>query len=96
MPRRLQVIDIIIDVESRKAVVDAINHCTTASREGSKLYPFEHIFTLSMTDDGLKIKKIMQFGDTGMADKLLKDQAELERHLQDEQFATVNTDKVNA
>lgn len=75
----VEVQDVTVDIEAKKAVVRAIN--TSTSRRG-KVYAFDNTFTLWMTEDGGKVEKIVQIVDVGAAGQLMMDERAMAEALQ--------------
>jgi ketosteroid isomerase-like protein len=65
---RLRVVDedeVVVDVEKRKVVFHAKSSADTDVGE----YANEYVFTLTMTEDGRLVEKVVEFFDSGYSEK---------------------------
>ena len=61
--------DIIVDVQSRKAVVQSLHICTMAGNE--RVWDFEFMFLLRFGESGTEILEVVEFVDTAVALEML-------------------------
>ncbi|KIW69328.1 hypothetical protein PV04_05210 [Phialophora macrospora] len=65
---RLRIVDeddVVVDVEKRKVVFHAKSRADSDVGE----YANEYVFTLTMTDDGRLVEKVVEFYDSGYSEK---------------------------
>jgi hypothetical protein len=61
---------IVVDERQMTAVVSSSHRMVTGER---KEYVFDFLFTLTMTDDGKRVRRIEQFVDTALAGQLMQE-----------------------